>query len=233
MINIDVLLDAGVQVAAMSDQSDGDCGWEGATTGTRDHFLSALHIPPREIAIQRQVHGILVRPVRSDTAGRGATNPLKSVGDGDGLITNVRNLPLGVTVADCVPILLFDPRTGAIGALHAGREGTTGAIAVEGVRKLVTEFGVRPEDIQALIAPSAGPCCYEVSSELRDRCAEQGVITRGRHLDLWETNRSQLRSSGVKDAHITVSKECTICSDRFFSYRRQQTKARNLAVIMG
>lgn len=232
MITFDVLLEAGVQVAAMSDQSDGDCGWEGATSGTRDRFLATRHIDSQSLAIQRQVHGTTVRSVNLDTPGRGATNPLEAMGDGDGLITSVPGLPLAVTVADCVPILLFEPRTGAIAALHAGREGTVGGIATEGLRQMVSVFGADPKDILVAIGPSAGPCCYEVSPKMRDECAEHGVVTRGRHLDLWQSNRAQLLGGGVKDAHITVSRECTICTERFYSYRRQRTNARNMAVIM-
>ncbi len=232
MTTFDVLLEAGVGGAAMSDQSDGDCGWAGAVTGTRGRFLLAQHMDPPSLAIQRQVHGTHVRTVGLATPGLGATSPQDAMGDGDGLITNVVGLPLAVTVADCVPILLFEPHAGVVAALHAGREGTVGGIATEGIRQMVSVFGADPGAILAVIGPSAGPCCYEVSPEMRDECGEQGVVTRGRHLDLWQSNRAQLLGGGVKDAHITVTKECTICTERYYSYRRQGTAARNLAAIM-
>lgn len=232
MQRFDALLNAGARVAVMSDVTDGDCGWEGAITGARNHFLAGLPIESGSWAIQRQVHGSVVRPVTRESAGLGATTPDTSPGDGDGLITREPGLALGVTVADCVPILLFDPSTGAIGALHAGRAGTVAGIATEGVLKLVSEYGVEPKNVLAVVGPSAGPCCYEVSPALRDECVQQGVIARGPYLDLWESNRRQLRGAGVQDAHITVLGECTICTTGFHSYRREQTTARNLAVIM-
>ena len=151
--------------------------------------------------------------------------------NGDGLTTNLPNLTIGVTVADCVPVLLFDPVSGAIAALHAGRAGTTLNIAAAGVQAMVAAYGTQPGDLHAAVGPSAGPCCYEVSETMAAECAAAGVAARGRHLDLWTTNQQQLEAAGLKTAHIAVSGRCTICTPQFHSYRRDKSRARNLAII--
>ena len=105
---------------------------------------------------------------------------------------------LGTIVADCVPILLYDPRRHVLGLAHAGWRGTVGKIAAETVRTLTEAFGTDPADIVAGIGPSIGPCCYEVGQEVIDawRATElagwrRPVIERdsGYHLDLWAANR--------------------------------------------
>jgi polyphenol oxidase len=232
MYTFQSLRDAGAVVAAMSDESDGDCGWNGIDTGTRNAFLSQAGTPPEDLFTLRQVHGCQIRVVGNEQTGQGAQSANEALGDGDGLITVVAGIPLGVTVADCVPLLLFDPTTRAIAALHAGREGTTAGIALAGLNRLVSEFGVNPANVHGVIGPSAGPCCYEVSEEIRLHCVGRGVIARGRHLDLWASNKEQLISGGVKSDQIKISGHCTICSTDFFSYRRQQSMRRNLVVIM-
>jgi YfiH family protein len=73
--------------------------------------------------------------------------------EADGLITNEKNVPLVISVADCVPILLYDPVRGAVGAVHAGWRGTVQDIAAKAVRRLAAEYGSRPEDIRAALGP--------------------------------------------------------------------------------
>lgn len=219
---------AGAAVAVLSDMDDGDCGWDGLATGDRARFLRRVPVPGETVVALRQVHGTHIERVTGPTdAGDG---PL---GEGDGIVTDARGVPLAITVADCVPVLLFDPVRHVIAALHAGRAGTAMGMARVGVGRMVTDYGVRPGDIRAVIGPSAGPCCYEVSESLGRECAAQGVVARGCYLDLWETNALQLAGAGVKDAHIEISGCCTICTERFHSYRREGGRARNLAVIMG
>ncbi|MCF6285449.1 MAG: polyphenol oxidase family protein [Candidatus Hydrogenedentes bacterium] len=232
MYQFQSLLDAGAVVAAMSDVNDGDCGCDGIDTGVRSDFLNQAGVPPEDLFTLHQVHGCHIRVVDGKQMGQGAHSVDEVLGDGDGLITIATGIPLGVTVADCVPVLLFDPTTRAVAALHAGRDGTTAGIALRGLNLLVSEFGVNPADVHGVIGPSAGPCCYEVSEEIRSHCVSKGVIARVNHLDLWASNYMQLMDGGVKSENIEVSERCTICSSVFFSYRRQQSACRNIAVIM-
>ncbi len=228
MYTFESLRAAGVSVAAMSDKSDGDCRHGFDESSGRGAFLAGLNMDPQRLATLHQVHGTHVAMVDGEWPAFDTTVPRL---EGDGLITALQGVTIGVTVADCVPVLLFDPRTRAVAALHAGREGTAMGIVAAGIERLVAEYGVNPVDLRGAIGPSAGPCCYEVSEEIAARCAGEGVVVQGRYLDLWSTNLRALEDAGVKNENIEISRQCTICSPGFFSYRGDSTVHRNLALI--
>lgn len=215
----------GLRVAGISEASDGDCGHRGVDGAQgRARVAAGCGFAAERLVWGWQVHGTAVRLV-----GEAGEGPFA---DTDGVATQARGVPLGIFVADCVPVFLFDPRTRSGALVHAGREGTRTGIAAEAVRALGAGYGARAEDLHALIGPSAGPCCYEVSAELAGDFAGAGLPARGRYLDLWEGNAVQLVRAGVAREKITVSALCTICTDRFWSYRRDGTVCRNLAVMM-
>jgi copper oxidase (laccase) domain-containing protein len=96
----------------------------------------------------------------------------------------------------------------------------------------MTERGGRASHIHAVIGPSAGPCCYEVSPEIAHLWTTLGLPVTGRMLDLWGAAVMQLESRGVPREQISVSGFCTICTDRFYSYRRGDDRPRNLAFVV-
>ena len=135
-----------------------------------------------------------------------------------------------VLAADCVPVLMYDPRVRVIAAVHAGWRGTVGRITAKTVERMREEFGCEPRDVIVGIGPSIGPCCFEVGEEVVEAAREglgdlTGLIEPGKQagkylLNLWEANRRQLRQVGVEDIRIEVAGICTVCHhDRFFSYR--------------
>lgn len=209
-------------VAAMSDRTDGDCSRPAPDPRDKERFLDGLGLPPRPLVLPKQVHGDRVALVRS---GAGA------VGEADGLATDTPGVTLGVTVADCVPVLLYCAEPRCTAAVHAGRAGTRQNIAARAVETLVAQFGASPAVVHAIVGPAAGPCCYEVPEEMAHDWAEAGLPLAGRNLDLWSTNRKQLEAAGVSAAHIHVSGICTICTDQFHSHRATGTPCRNLAII--
>jgi hypothetical protein len=174
-----------------------------------------------------QVHG--TRIVRTRAAGeRDAVARLEA----DGLSTCEPELALSVHVADCTPILMACPRTGACAALHAGWRGTVAGMATAGVRHLVAQYGCRPSELYVALGPCIGACCFEVGPEVVAAfaaampAAESDVIvpvTGGKpHIDLRRYQRLELVAAGVPPGHIDASTDCTLCDprDRFFSYRR-------------
>lgn len=88
--------------------------------------------------------------------------------EADALVTDARDVALVVRVADCVPLLMADPRTGAVAAVHAGWRGTAAAIAASAVKRLQEEYGSDPADLVAAIGPAIGACCYQVGPEVRE-----------------------------------------------------------------
>jgi hypothetical protein len=237
MIRFHNLEELGAAAAAMSDKMDGDCGMKGlddaaSVLHARESFCAQCGVDASALVCARQVHGRRVLPVGEADRGRGAREWESALDAVDGLVTDVAGLPLGVVVADCVPVYLIDDELRAVGILHAGRRGTLGNISGAGVQALWQAYGIEPEEIHALIGPSAGPCCYEVSPEMAAAFADAGLPVRRRHLNLWQANALQLKAAGVRPERIEISGICTICDGRFYSHRADGTGSRNLAVVM-
>jgi YfiH family protein len=92
---------------------------------------------------------------------------------GDGLISAIPNLLLGIQTADCLPIILVDPKRRAVGVFHAGWRGTVQRIVEKGVGEMRRWFGSRPRDLKAAIGPGIHGCCYEVGVEVREKFESQ------------------------------------------------------------
>jgi YfiH family protein len=120
-----------------------------------------------------------------------------------------------VMTADCLPIAIAGG--GAVAILHAGWRGLAAGVIGEGV-KAVRELGTAGA-LAAAIGPGAGPCCYEVGDEVREAFAAHGAeVLRGANVDLKAIARAQLDTAGVSVVHDVGL--CTICSEQFFSHRR-------------
>ncbi len=207
--------------------------------GNRSLLARAMGSRLDRLVTVKQVHG-------SDLLVIDAPNPDFShfhALECDGIITNQPGVMIGVTVADCVPLLLFDPVKGVIAAVHAGWKGTAAEIGKKGVVALREVFGSAPGDILAAIGPAIGPCCYEVDQPVMDAFKkgasgwELDAAPRGDGkwgLDLAAANRRQLKESGLLPENITVAEQCVSCnSDLFFSYRRDQgDTGRQMGFIM-
>jgi YfiH family protein len=177
-----------------------------------------------------QVHGCRV------VEGRDGLPPVE---EADAVTTSIRGLAACVSVADCVPVLLADPRSGAVAAVHAGWRGTLAGAAAEGVRALVEGHGARPSDLLAAIGPGIGPCCFEVSQDLATRFRDAfgpsvgNPRVNGSRADLWRANEAVLRGAGLGRRHIDLLSLCTSCEERlFFSHRRDEGRTgRQVAFI--
>jgi YfiH family protein len=164
----------------------------------------------------RQVHGDAVQV--SDNAHPPAV-------EADAVVTGTPGVAACVSVADCVPILLADPRGGAVAAVHAGWRGTLARIAQRAVAALVAR-GARAEELVAAIGPSIGPCCYEVDPALLARFREafgEDVAAPAGRLDLWRSNLRGLEAAGVAAPRIDLLARCTACEPAlFYSHRRDR-----------
>lgn len=228
MLRFEFLERLGVTLAAMSDLSDGDC----SQPVMRDAFCARCGIRAEDLVRAHQVHGCDVVSVNLEDRGRGVRRALSASESYDGMVTQSANTAMAVSVADCVPVFLYDPVRRAGGIVHAGREGTRLGIGAEAVKRLSDAHGCVAKDLYAVIGPSAGPCCYEVSEEMAEAWVSLGLPADGRRLDLWKANWLQLTAAGVPESHIEVSGACTVCGGRFFSYRCGHGSARNLVVFM-
>ena len=168
--------------------------------------------------------------------GKGISKP-SDIEDTDGLMTNLKGVPLVVFSADCIPLLFLDPEKEVIAAVHAGWRGTLKEIGKKAVAMMEREFDCNPQDILAAIGPGIGPCCFAFGKKdaeifppefVRETSPDKVLV------DIWEMNRNQLLDAGLSPKNIDMSGVCTVCQQhQFYSYRtHKEHTGRQGAVIM-
>ena len=198
----------------------------------RRRFQSALGASDLKLISLKQIHSDVIHLFDAAPA-----EPCR----GDASTTNRPGLLLGVQTADCVPILLVDPKKRVVAAVHAGWRGTLARIVVKAIGQMQMQFKSKPADLLAAIGPSIGGCCYEVGTEVATQFLSQfaeapdwfdefrtgdepnpiqwlNMMPPGHQpppknvlLDLRKANRSQLLAAGLRSPNISVSDLCTAC----------------------
>jgi polyphenol oxidase len=210
-----------------------------------------IGVPSRRLLRLTQVHGrdlFVHRRGGQQNAGVVSTPVAQDAGvdwpEADISMTDDPTVALAVQVADCVPLLVADPLSGAVAAVHAGWRGTAAGVAIAAVEALDREFGASPERLVVAQGPGIGPCCYTVGEELIDAFRAGGFaegIDRwfirdaagGLTLDVWAANRDQLLASGVPAASIHAANLCTASRpDLFPSYRRDGPGTGRIAAVI-
>jgi YfiH family protein len=202
----------------------------------RRSVSDALGIPPGSWVLGQQVHGTGVAEAGVLDLGRGASDHWSSLPRTDGLVTAEKGVALGVLTADCIPLVLVATTVPAIAVIHAGWRGVLSGIALRGLNRLARRSGVRPSEILAFIGPHIGRCCMYVGDEVarafRSDFGDDGVVhgTASPSLDLGAACSQQLIEGGISSASIFDSGVCTMCSTEHFSYRRDPSCGRQLAL---
>lgn len=210
-----------------------------------DILADTLKIAPQRILYPRQVHGTVYKRITEDCLSLPPYERQSMIDGSDALITDVRNVCIGVSTADCIPILLYDPEHHCVAAIHAGWRGTVKRMAQIVVAAMYDNFASRPEMLRAVIGPGISLEAFEVGDEVysefsKERFPMKEIARRFPlmhtttnsesqtimkwHIDLPACNRLQLIESGIPDANIHSSGICTYAScDTFFSARRLGT----------
>ena len=189
------------------------------------HILAdTLGFDPKNLVLTNQTHSDIVLQVTADDHQGFNTHDYPEC---DALVTNTPGTALCVFTADCTPVLLYDPVTGAVGAAHAGWRGTVAKIAAKTALEMVRLYGSDPKNLRAAIGPNIGGCCFETDRDVPDAIQEAYgdaaapfISQRGEKyfLDLKQINAISLREIGVN--HIELSDACTACQpNRFWSHR--------------
>ncbi len=192
----------------------------------RSRFFRTLGITEDRFALPKQIHSNVVKEA--------ATPGIYP--DCDALMTNTRNIVLGVSVADCVPIFLYDPVTSSIAAVHSGWRGSKQKILGVAIEALIQKYDVKPSNLVGYIGPSAGVCCYEVGEEVAAAFDDEFVKRepdKKPHLDLKCFNKHLMLQSGLKEANIEISDDCTICNDLYHSFRRDGNRSGRMYGVVG
>jgi YfiH family protein len=204
----------------------------------RRRFLQAIGAADRTLVTARQIHSAELRIVKTESE-ISLPSP-----DCDGVVAKQGGIVAGVFTADCTPVLIGDPVTGAFAAVHAGWRGTVNRIVEKSVNTLSAEFGIDPKDCVVAIGPAAGRCCYQVGPDVIEQFQREldyaVQLFSDRHgdkanLDVVGANVHQLLHSGIRPENIHNCGLCTMCRpDLFFSYRMEKSSGavgRMLSVI--
>jgi YfiH family protein len=227
----------------VSSRFAGDMAYSGGTS--RLALLKALGLDPLRVYSLNQVHSREVLAV---------DRLCPPVLPADGMVSDDREIILSVTVADCLPVYLFDTETGVFGLVHSGWKGT--GIALSALKLMAERWGTRPEAIAAALGPCIDSCCYKVDGERAAAFEKEfGVIpmpaepapdiaffkqvTRREdtpggpawYLDLKAANVRLLAGGGVRN--ISVCNGCTFTDERLGSYRREGEGYTRMAALCG
>ena len=181
-----------------------------------------------ELALAWQVHGDAIREVATrDDVGDSEIRA-------DAIVSDLSNVLAAVKTADCVPVLIGDPKTKAFAAVHAGWRGTVQSIVVKAIEKLKRDYGSKPSDLVAAIGPAAGCKNYEIGEDVmtafKENFGQSEKYFNSTHdghalVDLHQVNRDQLTAAGVDPKNISTAPFCTMeRPDLFFSYRLEKSK---------
>ncbi|MDO8452956.1 MAG: peptidoglycan editing factor PgeF [Sulfurimonas sp.] len=156
----------------------------------------------------------------------------------DALITNKKNTPLMVMVADCSPLLFYDNKQKVIAVAHAGRAGAFYNIVKNVVDSFVSEFACEPQNIYVTVGASISVCCYEVGQEIYEEACAIGLEyavnkkEKSYYLDVSKILQTQLLACGIQKEHVEISDACTCCEhESYFSYRKSGVTGRFAGVI--
>ncbi len=208
------------------------CDYSGDTSAhvaaCRQAVADAVGIPVSRMWFPRQVHGDEIAVVEAGTP---------QALEADGVITREKNFLIGISTADCVPVLLYDAATETVAAVHAGWRGTVKHIVKKAVSRMQALSGSKPSDIYAAIGPSISPAAFEVGEEVAEAFAAAGrgdcVSREGYvkpHVDLWQSNVEDLLEAGLELDRMDCTPFCTWQNpDRLFSARRIGVKSGRMA----
>lgn len=147
--------------------------------------------------------------------------------EGDGIITNKRNIAIGVFTADCVPVIIVNEVDGVIGAVHSGWKGTFNSITKKALQRMVDLYSVNHKNTKIYIGAHIRKCCYEVSEELKEKFIKEknikeDILFDGRNLSLKECIIKDVIDSGILEENIYDFDACTYCEDKvkLHSYRK-------------
>ncbi|MDI6795722.1 MAG: peptidoglycan editing factor PgeF [Desulfatibacillaceae bacterium] len=153
--------------------------------------------------------------------------------DADALVTDRPGIFLGVTTADCQPILICDPHFRVVAAVHAGWRGSVANVAAATIAVMRENYGCRPRNLLVGVGPSLGPCCAQFVNYKSELPESFWFYRKGdNHFDFWAITRHQLLLAGVPLENISFSGRCTLCQgELFYSFRRNKTTGRFLSAI--
>ena len=201
---------------------------EAFVSKNRSQFFGNLEISPERIVGAHQVHGNDILLVTEPGQYKGF----------DGFITQQKNLFLTITVADCLPVLIYDSRQEIIGAVHAGWRGTVAQITAKCLSMMSDKLDSQPKDCYAWLGTCIDECSFEVDQDVADHFAPAfkrwDEEKKKYFIHLKNANQQQLIDGGLPKDQISHSPYSTFLNnDDYFSYRKEQGKCGRMLVVIG
>ena len=195
---------------------------------TRDEFLNQLGIHLNQLAYSHQVHENKVL----------VTNKPQSAEGYDAIITNMPDVFVCVTIADCTPVLIYDTKNKAVAAIHAGWRGTVAKILSETLNAMHANYGTKGEDCVAFIGACISNKNFEVGDEVAVHFSDDEKVfnteKKKYYVDLKLANKKQLMAFGIKESNIEISDKCTVGDNtQFYSYRFEKGKTGRMLALIG
>lgn len=201
-------------------------------------FMETVKIKNKLPFLINQIHSDEIFILKDESQTREQVSKINA----DAIMTHLSETPIGIFTADCIPILLYDPKLHVAAAIHAGREGTLQGIVNKSIMAMKREYGCQPENLVAGLGLGIRGCCYEIDENCLNsfenkipfdlpfvKLKENGKFL----LDLFAVNAQQGIAAGLLPENILRSEECTFCSPmNYFSYRREGQTGRILTFIM-
>lgn len=204
----------------------------------RQYFFSALGIDDSEVVIPALVHSVKIAIVGQKEKGKGMTNRQSAIPATDGLITSDKRIYLMVTIADCLPIFLYDPYQNIVGVLHAGWRGIVQKIIPEAVEKL-KNLGSEPQNLIVAVGPGICQKHFVVREDVLSLFKEShpsATFIRNNHgyVDLKKAAFLDLVREGVPKNSIEIAHICPSCDNGIYgSFRREKDTAPAAAAVIG
>lgn len=210
----------------------------------RERLAAMLSIGPEHVIIPHQTHGDTVKTISPEVMAMTPSRRKEYLEGVDAVMTDIARVLIGVSTADCIPVLLYDARHGAIAAVHAGWRGTVARIVQKTLSVMVSAYGSDPSEVKAVIGPGISLKNFEVGDEVYKAFADAGFLMEQIarkyskwHIDLPLANKLLLVEAGLKEENVHIEPICTYDNtDMFFSARVEQTGpekcGRNFNAIM-
>lgn len=194
----------------------------------RERFFTALGIDPTRVATSHQVHGQEILEVTESGRYEGY----------DALMTNQPNVFVGISVADCVPILVYDQQNKAVAAIHAGWKGTVAELVRLTLEAMQTQYNTNSRDCYAYVGTCIDETSFEVGTEVADQFAPEykrvDAFTNRIFINLRSANTKQLTHFGIPTAQIAISSFSTVLNNEdYFSHRLEKGQTGRLMAIIG
>lgn len=219
------------------------CVNENDVIENRQQFADDFNIDLNQCVFAKQTHSDHLVKVSKDDMGKGAKTYATAIEDTDALYTKDKGICLGVFHADCVPVLVADPISGLVCAIHSGWLGTVKEITAKSIAYLKENEGIDPKNLKVYIGASISQNNFEVGSDVVDLIKQMSFdttpfyyyneTTNKYFVDNKALNKQQCINEGVLEKNITVDCNCTFANqENFFSYRKDKNCGRHMSFIM-